>query len=140
MTDLHYGSGVYSTPRDLAFEMIYDWLSAGDLNVVEDVLAGSSDADLVDEMWREDWTHEAVDRNLALDVMEDIRRSQIRHVISEIRDELEMTQSEMADRLGISQAAVAQWETGSTLPSLHQIGALRRLVGGDVGERLLHLI
>lgn len=68
------------------------------------------------------------------------KKNAIGRLVCEIRCELEMTQSELAAALGVSQPAIAQWESGKTMPSTHQIGALRRLVGGELGERLLHLI
>lgn len=44
------------------------------------------------------------------------------------REEREMTQQDVGKLLGISRAAVAQWETDVTSPSLHTIGEVAKIL------------
>lgn len=137
---LEYGGCLYSTEAALAYALCESWLDAGGLNDIDEILAGGTDAELAREMIDvDDWTHEAVDMEMAISAMEDIRRDRISITIRAIRDELELTQAQLGERLGVSQPAVAQWEAGTTKPNLAQIGALRRL-DDELGETLLHLL
>ncbi|MDE2107551.1 MAG: helix-turn-helix domain-containing protein [Patescibacteria group bacterium] len=36
--------------------------------------------------------------------------------IADLRERLDLTQEQLADRLGVHRSAVAQWETGKTRP------------------------
>lgn len=52
----------------------------------------------------------------------------IGEVIREKRKELELTQEQVAQRLGISAPAVNKWERGSTYPDITILPALARLL------------
>lgn len=59
-----------------------------------------------------------------------------RHVGALIRDarvEAELTQGELADRLGVDRSAIAHWELGHTLPRLDTYNAVCRVLGIDTG-------
>ena len=45
-----------------------------------------------------------------------------------------MTQGEVADRLGVTQPAVASWESGATLPRLDRIRQVAEVYGVDPEE------
>ena len=50
-------------------------------------------------------------------------------VLIEMRNKKGLTQQQIADALGISQSAVAMWETGKTVPSINNIVSLSKLLG-----------
>lgn len=52
------------------------------------------------------------------------------------RAKLGISQRTLADRLGISQSAVAAWETGVVRPSLDRMAKL----GGELGIELVDLV
>ena len=47
-----------------------------------------------------------------------------------------MTQMEVAKRLGVSDAAVCQWEKGDTMPTAGRLVQIARLYGVTVDELL----
>ena len=60
----------------------------------------------------------------------------IGEVIREKRKELELTQEQVAQRLGISAPAVNKWERGSTYPDITILPALARLLNTDINTLL----
>lgn len=56
--------------------------------------------------------------------------------ISGLRKEKNMTQMELADRLGISFQAVSNWERGQTMPDIAKLGELAEILGVTVDELL----
>jgi len=52
--------------------------------------------------------------------------------IAYARKQAKLSQKAIADRLGITQGAVSQWEQELTVPSLEQIGPLSKLVGASI--------
>lgn len=130
---------LYRTEGDLAYALVEGWINAGGFQDPDEVLAEASDKQLVEEMWDAGWTHETVDWDMAIEAAQRIRRDRIAATIRAIRDELELTQAQLGERLGVSQPAVAQWEAGTTKPDLAQIGALRRM-DEALGETLLRLL
>ena len=59
------------------------------------------------------------------DVMEKIRL---------YRERKKLSQREFAQALGISQSAVAQWENGSTVPTLDNLVRAAGILGCEVGD------
>ena len=60
----------------------------------------------------------------------------IGEVIREKRKELELTQEQVAQRLGVSAPAVNKWERGGTYPDITILPALARLLNTDVNTLL----
>ena len=60
----------------------------------------------------------------------------IGEVIREKRKELELTQEQVAHRLGVSAPAVNKWERGGTYPDITILPALARLLNTDVNTLL----
>ena len=60
----------------------------------------------------------------------------IHTVIREKRKALEMTQEQVAERLGVSASAVNKWERGNTCPHIMILPALARLLETDVNTLL----
>ncbi|WP_199028464.1 helix-turn-helix domain-containing protein [Ralstonia sp. ASV6] len=52
--------------------------------------------------------------------------------IAYARKQAKLSQKAIADRLGITQGAVSQWEQELTVPSLEQVGPLAKLVGASI--------
>lgn len=56
---------------------------------------------------------------------------QMKDVIRRKRKELDLTQEQMAEYLGVSAPAVNKWESGATYPDLSLVPALARLLKTD---------
>lgn len=56
--------------------------------------------------------------------------------ISELRKENNMTQMELADKLGISFQAVSNWERGNSMPDISKLPELAELFGVSIDELL----
>jgi len=56
--------------------------------------------------------------------------------ISTLRKKANMTQMELADRLGISFQAVSNWERGNTMPDISKLGELSEMLGCTIDELL----
>jgi len=56
--------------------------------------------------------------------------------ISVLRKEENMTQMELADRMGISFQAVSNWERGNSMPDISKLPELAEIFGVTVGELL----
>lgn len=56
--------------------------------------------------------------------------------ISALRKDQNMTQMELADRLGISFQAVSNWERGQTMPDIAKLGELAGIFGVTIDELL----
>lgn len=54
--------------------------------------------------------------------------------IKAFRERKNMTQSELADRLGVSNKAVSKWETGRGYPDISLLGPLSEALGVSLGE------
>jgi transcriptional regulator with XRE-family HTH domain len=59
---------------------------------------------------------------------------EIGHALQKARIALGLSQADVADKLGVSRAAVGQWERGDTAPSTGRLLAVCRLLGLDVSE------
>lgn len=56
--------------------------------------------------------------------------------IARRRKELDMTQKELAEKLGITDRAVSKWETGRSMPDLSLLQPLSRILKIDVNDLL----
>ena len=56
--------------------------------------------------------------------------------ISVLRKEANMTQMELADRMGISFQAVSNWERGNSMPDISKLPELAEIFGKTVDELL----
>ena len=56
--------------------------------------------------------------------------------IYQLRKEKNMTQQDLADRLGVSRQAVSRWEMGSAKPELDSLSAISQIFGITVDELL----
>ena len=56
--------------------------------------------------------------------------------LREFREKKNITQAQIADRLGITQGAVSQWESGVTNPSISMISGLAEILDCTVDELL----
>ncbi len=56
--------------------------------------------------------------------------------ISELRKAKNMTQMELADKMGISFQAVSNWERGNSMPDISKLPELAQLFGVTVDEIL----
>ncbi len=56
--------------------------------------------------------------------------------ISELRKENNLTQKELAEKLGVSDKAVSKWETGRCYPDIEVMGTLSTLFGVTVNDLL----
>lgn len=56
--------------------------------------------------------------------------------IQSLRKEKNLTQREVADKLGVSEQAVSKWETGGSCPDINILVPLARLLGTDVNTLL----
>ena len=54
---------------------------------------------------------------------------QIGETIRKYRKEKNLTQEEMANRLGVSAPAVNKWENGNTMPDIMLLSPIARLLG-----------
>ena len=59
-----------------------------------------------------------------------------RQTLIDLRKTKELTQSQIADKLGVSQSAVAMWETGETRPSLDNIDKLSKILNVSLKKLL----
>ena len=60
----------------------------------------------------------------------------INEVIRKYRKEKNMTQEEMANRLGVSTPAVNKWESGASMPDISLLAPIARLLGVSLDELL----
>ena len=65
-----------------------------------------------------------------------MNQEKIGKFIAELRKEKNMTQQELADRLGITDRAVSNWENGRRLPDLSMITILAKELNVEVSELL----
>ena len=56
--------------------------------------------------------------------------------IKNMRERLEITQTELAKRLGVTQGAVSQWENGTTNPGIELLPKLAEILNCSVDELL----
>ena len=56
--------------------------------------------------------------------------------IHDKRIAIKMTQAELAKAVGVSQAAVAQWENGQTSPTVSKLKQIARVLKCKVGDLL----
>lgn len=54
--------------------------------------------------------------------------------IKELREEVQLTQTELAKKIGTSQRNVSNWETGTSEPDLETIGKLADIFGVSIDE------
>lgn len=54
--------------------------------------------------------------------------------IKEIRIALGMTQSELAVKMGVSQATIGMWETGARMPRASKLQKLAKILGCTVSD------
>lgn len=59
---------------------------------------------------------------------------QMNEIIRRRRKELELTQEQMADYLGVTAPAVHKWEKGTSCPDVMLLPALARLLQIDMNE------
>ena len=65
-----------------------------------------------------------------------MRMEVIKLTIKERRRELGLTQRELAERMGVDQSSVANWETGATGPHRNKLVRLAKVLGCSVEELL----
>ncbi len=56
--------------------------------------------------------------------------------ISRLRQEKDLTQINLAEKLGISSQAISKWERGQSFPDLSRLDELAELLEADVGYLL----
>lgn len=56
--------------------------------------------------------------------------------IRRLREQLGMTQKQLADALGLNQSAIALWESGKTVPTLQNLYRLADILGCDARDLL----
>ena len=61
---------------------------------------------------------------------------QINEVIRKYRKQINMTQEEMANRLGVSAPAVNKWESGASMPDISLLAPIARLLHVSLEELL----
>ena len=61
---------------------------------------------------------------------------QINEVIRKYRKEKNLTQEEMATRLGVTAPAVNKWESGASMPDIAMLAPIARLLGISLDELL----
>lgn len=54
--------------------------------------------------------------------------------IQERRNAVNMTQETLANKLGVTQAAIAMWETGKALPRAETLVELAKVLGCTIDE------
>ena len=54
--------------------------------------------------------------------------------IRELRQEKQLSQEELARRLGVDRSSVARWETGSNNPRMEKLLALAKIFGCSLDE------
>ena len=54
--------------------------------------------------------------------------------MKEIREKCGITQQELADKLGVTQATISFWETGERYPSPSNLLQLEKLLGVPAGD------
>ena len=62
--------------------------------------------------------------------------SKFSDLLYELRKEKNLTQSELAEKLGITNKAVSKWETGEAMPDTAQLLPLAEILGVSVDELL----
>ncbi len=71
---------------------------------------------------------------------DEARISQFRELVHRLRTEAELTQAELAGRMGTTQSAIARMEAGGTRPTLETLEKIAGAVGQElvvgVGEHL----
>ena len=61
---------------------------------------------------------------------------QINEIIRKYRKEKNLTQEEMANRLGVTAPAVNKWESGASMPDIALLAPIARLLGITLDELL----
>ena len=56
--------------------------------------------------------------------------------ISNLRKERDMTQLELADKMGVSYQAVSSWERGATMPDISRLPDISQVLGVSIDELL----
>ena len=56
--------------------------------------------------------------------------------IKRLREEKALSQNAIADKLGVTQQAIAKWETGDAMPRADKLPELARLLGCKVDDLL----
>ena len=56
----------------------------------------------------------------------------ISDTIKQAREELGMTQEDLAERLEVSRQAVSKWELGASVPSPENLALLEEVLGGQL--------
>lgn len=54
--------------------------------------------------------------------------------INKLREKHKLTQSDLSDKIGVSQSAVAKWETGETIPSTKNLIKLAQIFNCTIDE------
>lgn len=57
--------------------------------------------------------------------------------IKSCRLKIGMTQKELAEKMGVDQTAISQWETGESLPRADKLPHLARILGCTIDELLI---
>ena len=57
--------------------------------------------------------------------------------IEKFRKEAKITQAELAVQLGVTQSAISQWESGTTLPEVGKLVKMSKLFGCTVDDLLV---
>lgn len=57
--------------------------------------------------------------------------------IKKARERLGITQTELADKLGVRQSTVAMWETDNSLPRADKLPILAKFLGCTIDELLM---
>jgi len=58
----------------------------------------------------------------------------IGRILGQLRQDLGLSQAELARRLGITRASVHKWERGDALPTLHHLQEIARIMGVSISS------
>lgn len=84
---------------------------------------------MIENIKYEDWREKAIQKQEVQDALDELEAA---HLVAQLRIERQLTQEELAERVGTKQASIARLESGKTQPRL---SFLRRVISA-LGARL----
>ena len=64
----------------------------------------------------------------------DLERERLAARLKEYRKELDLSQKELADKLGKAQSVISSWELGTGVPDANQLPAIAKALGVSLGD------
>lgn len=68
--------------------------------------------------------------------MRSMNQEKIGKFISDLRKQKNLTQEQLAEKLGVTNRSISRWETGKTMPDLSLLKPLSELLGVTINELL----